>query len=57
MTHVRERRYEPEPDAARVYDRLFALYRRMHDGFGLPGAVALAGVMKELLGIRDAARG
>ncbi len=57
MTHVRERRYEPEPDAARVYDRLFALYRRMHDGFGRPGAVELAGVMKELLGIRDAARG
>ena len=40
-----------------TYDRLFKLYRRLHDAFGVAGHVeALGDVMKELLIIRDAAK-
>jgi L-ribulokinase len=51
-------RYEPDRQAADVYDRLYALYRRLHDDFGAgEGAAGRADVMKELLAIRDEVRG
>jgi len=50
--------YAPERSAVDVYARLYALYARLHDGFGLRGRPAdLGGVMKELIAIRDEVRG
>jgi L-ribulokinase len=43
--------YRPRPDAVRVYERLYALYLRLHDAFGRANG-ALPGVMKELFEIR-----
>lgn len=49
--------YSPEPRAADVYARLFALYTRVHDGFGLCGRPSdLGRVMKDLIAIRSEAR-
>jgi L-ribulokinase len=51
------RTFTPDPAAAATYQRLFGLYRRLHDAFGLAGHTdALGDVMKELLTIRDEAR-
>lgn len=58
ITAVRSTRYEPQPEAVRIYDRLYRLYRRLHDSFGVKGhQESLYDVMKELLEIRDAQRG
>lgn len=58
MTGVQDRVFEPIPTNRAVYDRLFALYRRLHDAFGVAGSRDdLADVMKTLLDIRDEARG
>jgi len=57
MTGILEKRYRPVPDNQRVYDRLFALYKRLHDIFGTREySDNLYDVMKELLAIRDEAR-
>ena len=57
MTGVQERVFTPDPAQQQVYNRLFALYRRLHDAFGVKGAQDdLADVMKTLLAIRDSAR-
>ncbi len=56
MTATKPRVYTPAPAATAVYRRLFALYRQLHDAFGLPGPHDLRFVMKDLLAIRDAAR-
>ena len=40
-----------------IYERLFQLYRQLHDAFGRKDSTAhLGAVMKELLDIRDQAR-
>ena len=58
MTGVREKKYVPDPDAAAIYDRLYALYRRLHDLFGTRDYAANQfDAMKELLAIRDEVRG
>jgi L-ribulokinase len=58
MTGVQERVFEPIPENRATYDRLFALYRRLHDAFGVAGATDdLSDVMKTLLQIRDESRG
>lgn len=45
--------YRPRPAARRVYERLYALYRQLHDSFGgVNRAADLSGVMKELLRIK-----
>ncbi len=47
----------PRAAQVKVYDRLFALYKKLHDGFGTPSYKAPYGdVMKELLRIRAAAQ-
>jgi len=51
MTGVREREYKPSPEAAKTYDRLFALYRQLHDSFATGGHHG--GLMKALISIRD----
>ncbi|MCX8157464.1 MAG: ribulokinase [Verrucomicrobiae bacterium] len=57
MTGVKAQSFQPIPENQAVYERLYQLYRRLHDAFGVRGTQAdLAGVMKELLNIRDATR-
>lgn len=57
MTGVREEVFKPIPENQKVYERLFALYRQIHDAFGVWGAGGnLYTVMKELLEIRSEAR-
>jgi len=54
---LRDRVYAPRADAHAVYRTLYALYRRLHDAFGMPGSGApLHTVMKELLAVREEAR-
>lgn len=49
--------YEPNPDAAAVYEKLYRIYKTLHDAFGVKGTRAeLYPVMKELIAIRDSAR-
>lgn len=58
MTGVLKRKFRPIKKNADVYGKLFALYRSVHDSFGLKeGSGSQYHVMKELLKIRDAARG
>jgi L-ribulokinase len=53
MTGVRATQYRPDPASRAVYDRLFALYRRLHDAFGaVDRAADLGPVMQDLLAIR-----
>lgn len=57
MTGVQDEVFEPIPEHRAVYDRLYALYRRLHDAFGVRGEQDdLFDVMKTLLDIRDEAR-
>jgi L-ribulokinase len=57
MTSLRAEVFTPIADNQRTYDRLFTLYRRLHDAFGVPGAQGdLTEVMKTLLTIRDEVR-
>lgn len=54
MTPTESRAFEPDPEAVVVYQRLYALYRGVHDAFGQTGKHPdLEGVMKQLLTIRD----
>src|SRR5690606_39230987 len=34
MTSVQDRHFTPDPGAVAVYDRLYGIYRSLHDGFG-----------------------
>jgi L-ribulokinase len=52
MAHLRDTVYRPTPGHQRIYDRLFAEYRQLHDYFGR-GA---NDVMKRLKGLRKAVR-
>jgi len=57
MTGVRRKKYEPNPANRGIYDRMFRLYKRLHDAFGIKGTSEnLYDVMKELLAIRDEVR-
>ena len=48
--------YRPKAASRRVYDRLYRLYRQVHDAFGTRGSHGdLFPVMKELLAIREEA--
>jgi L-ribulokinase len=55
MTGVKEKSYRPIPENVKVYEKLFALYSQLHDGFGIEGSSNLANVMKDLLDIKEAA--
>jgi L-ribulokinase len=53
MTSLRPRVYRPQAAARRTYDRLYRLYRRLHDAFGgLDRQADLSGVMKDLLALK-----
>jgi L-ribulokinase len=55
MTSLKEKRFLPRKEAAKVYDELYAMYRELHDTFGgVAGAKAdLGTLMKRLLAIRE----
>jgi len=54
MCGIKDATYKPIPENNSVYQKLYALYKQMHDAFGLPDCSGkLANVMKELLDIKD----
>ena len=57
MTSVKPKSYRPIAANRKAYDRLYALYRQVHDAFGgLDKSADLSRVMKDLLAIKAAAR-
>jgi L-ribulokinase len=57
MTGVKRESYAPDAGRAQVYERLYGIYKRLHDAFGVAGSASdVSGVMKELVAIRDSAR-
>ncbi|MEI6521479.1 MAG: ribulokinase [bacterium] len=57
MTSLQEYIFEPIPENQVIYNRLYIMYRRIHDAFGVKGSSDdLSDVMKELLKIRDEVR-
>jgi L-ribulokinase len=50
MCGIKKTTYKPVPENHIVYKKLYALYKQLHDAFGLGSQ---AGVMKELLNIKD----
>ncbi len=56
MCGIKNVTYKPIPENNKVYKKLYALYKQLHDGFGLKDASGkMANVMKELLSIKDSA--
>lgn len=54
MCGIKDDTYKPIPENNSVYQKLYALYKQLHDAFGLPNySGKLANVMKELLDIKD----
>jgi L-ribulokinase len=57
MTGLKGRVFQPNSAAHSVYEQLYALYRKLHDAFGIPqSGVDLHPVMKELIEIRNKTR-
>ena len=57
MTGIREKQYTPIPENVAVYDKLFGLYKRLHDLFGTEAyAENQFDVMKELITLREEQR-
>ena len=57
MTALKKKVFKPSPAAHRVYKKLYALYKQLHDAFGTAGWTGNChNVMKELLDIRTKAR-
>ena len=57
MTGVLEKHFAPDAGRAAVYDRLFAMYRRVHDAYGVRASTDdLSDLMKTLLDLRDEIR-
>jgi L-ribulokinase len=58
MTSIKPRQFTPDPQASRVYDELYAIYRALHDAFGgVSASASLGATMKALLAIRERAAG
>jgi len=56
MCAVKEITYKPNPQNNKVYQKLYLLYKQLHDAFGLASfSGKMANVMKELLDIKDKA--
>ena len=53
MTAVKEISYKPIPENVKVYAKLFAIYKKLHDAFGGVKTENLGSVMKELLAIKE----
>ena len=57
MTGVKETVYEPNPANVATSERLYKIYRTLHDAFGTSEfSGSLSGIMKDLIAIRDEAR-
>jgi len=57
MTGTKNTVFAPRAEAAAVYQELYAVYRQLHDAFGIPGTcLPLDHVMKDLIAIRNRAR-
>ncbi len=53
MVSVKSHQYIPKADNKSVYDKIYLLYRQVHDAFGgVTTAADLSGVMKELIAIK-----
>lgn len=57
MTSVQDKIYTPNAGANAVYEKLFKLYRQLHDAFGTSASMNIGNVMKDLLSIRDGVKG
>ncbi|MGQ9505298.1 MAG: ribulokinase [Thermogutta sp.] len=58
MTGMKPIVYRPRKQAVAIYSRLYQLYRRLHDAFGLPNDKdSLYDVMKQLIVLRKEIRG
>ncbi len=56
MCGIKDTTFKPLAKNHKVYRRLYKLYKRLHDGFGIKGkALAMGAVMKELLTIKEKA--
>jgi L-ribulokinase len=56
MTSVKPISYAPIPANQKVYEQLYALYKKLHDAFGgVTKSADLSTVMKDLIAIRQAA--
>jgi L-ribulokinase len=54
MTSLKDIEYKPRAAARTTYDRLYALYKTLHDAFGGVNRQAdLSRVMKDLLAIKS----
>ncbi len=54
MTGVKPSCFEPSQESTRVYKRLYAVYRQLHDAFaGINREAPLDSIMKELIAIRN----
>jgi len=57
MTRLEKKQYRPIAANRQTYDRLYALYRQLHDSFGGRAPAAdLGRVMKDLLALKEAQR-
>jgi L-ribulokinase len=57
MTSLKKIAYHPDPARHATYDKIFQLYRALHDAFGgVAPAANLSGVMKELIALKQQAR-
>ena len=57
MTSLKPEHFEPIAGNKAVYDKLYALYRELHDSFGgLKTSVDLSKIMKSLIDIKYAER-
>ncbi len=54
MTSLKQVRYEPIPENVAIYNRLFKIYRDLHDAFGgVNRSADLSKLMKDLIRIRE----
>ncbi len=57
MTGLKPRAFQPDAEASKIYARLYALYKELHDAFGTSTwSGRLHDVMKRLIAIRDGVR-
>jgi L-ribulokinase len=57
MTGLKAKVFKPNPESHKIYSELYALYRQLHDAFGVDGwSGNCQNVMKQLLDIRARVR-
>jgi len=54
---VMEKVYNPNADSVLVYDKLYSIYKQLHDSFGIEGTkIGMYNVMKDLIEIKNNAK-